>query len=147
MTDVGFYHLTTSMLEQALPKLLEKSLEARKRVLVLCDSEERVEYLNALLWTANRGFLPHGSKQDGDPSDHPIWLTTEDFNANQSQFLLCIDGSTSSDISSYERVLHLFNGNDPEATSLARQQWKQYQTQGHSITYWKQNSQGSWEQG
>ena len=41
MTEVLFYHLTESRLEDALPALLEKSLERGWRVVVLGLEERR----------------------------------------------------------------------------------------------------------
>ena len=76
MTEVRFYHLQRSALEQALPKLLEKTLERGWRAVVMAGSEDRVEALNAVLWNYSReGFLPHGSKKDGYPGRQPVWLT------------------------------------------------------------------------
>jgi len=49
MTEIGFYHLQRSPLERALPKLLEKVLEAGKRAVVVARSDERVEQLNGIL--------------------------------------------------------------------------------------------------
>lgn len=40
-------------MENVLPKLLEKAYETGKSVLVRVGNEERVEFLNALLWTYN----------------------------------------------------------------------------------------------
>ena len=66
MTEIAFYHLEKSPLEQVLPKLLEKTLEAGKRALVLAGSEERVEALAGLLWTYSQGaWLPHGTDRGG----------------------------------------------------------------------------------
>ena len=42
----------------------------------IAGSDERVESLNAQLWTyKERGFLPHGSAKDGFAEDQPGWLT------------------------------------------------------------------------
>ena len=43
MTDVRFYHLTSTSLEAALPQMLEKTLERGQRAVVIAGSEERVE--------------------------------------------------------------------------------------------------------
>ena len=67
----------TMTLERALPQILEKVLARGERVVVMAGSSERVEALNAALWTYNdRSFLPHGSSRDGFAEDQPIWLTT-----------------------------------------------------------------------
>lgn len=148
MTDIGFYHLTTSPLERALPRLLDKILEARKRAVLVCASEERLDFLNAALWTVGKlSFIPHGSAKEGFAADQPIWLTTHDENPNQAQFLVLTDGIESPALSSYERCLDLFDGNDDEAVSHARKRWKTYKDQGHNVTYWKQAETGAWEKG
>jgi len=94
MTEVRFYHLTRTTLEAALPRMLEKTIERAQRAVVLAGSPERVEALNAWLWTYNeRGFLPHGSAQDGHGGDQTIWLTHEDERPNGAQVLFLTDGA------------------------------------------------------
>ena len=69
MTEVAFYHLQQSPLEAALPKLLEKTLAAGHRAVVMAAAVERVEALNTLLWTYHPdSWLPHGSARDGRPA-------------------------------------------------------------------------------
>src|SRR5512132_2621871 len=97
MTDVAFYHLQKSPLEAVLPKLLEKTLAAGKRALVLASSAERVEALAAHLWTYDPdSWLPHGTAQDGSPEEQPIWLTEKEDNLNGAAFLFLTDGADSS---------------------------------------------------
>jgi DNA polymerase-3 subunit chi len=148
MTEIGFYHLTTSSLERALPRLLEKILEVRKRAVVLCGSEDRLDYLNTSLWTFGKiSFIPHGSAKEGFPEDQPVWLTTKDENPNGAQFLILTDGTDAPSLLNYERCLDLFDGNDEDVVLSARHRWKRYKEAGHSLTYWKQTESGSWEKG
>lgn len=148
MTEISFYHLTQSPLEQALPRLLEKILQVHKRAVILCASQERLDFLNGTLWTGGKlSFLPHGSAREGYAPDQPIWLTTEDENPNGAQFLILTDGVESSSLSNYERCLDLFDGKDDEAVSQARKRWKNYKAAGHEVTYWRQAPTGAWEKG
>jgi len=148
MTEIGFYHLTASPLEKALPRLLEKILKAQKRAVIICESQERLDYLNTTLWTLGKAsFLPHGSAKEGFGEDQPIWLTTQDENPNGAQFLVLIEGSNVPSLSNYERCLDLFDGNDEEAVANARKRWKTYKEQDHAVTYWKQMEKGTWEKG
>ena len=125
MTEIAFYHLEKSPLEQVLPKLLEKTLGAGKRALVLAGSEQCVEALAGLLWTYEQGsWLPHGTEQDGSPEDQPVWLTAADDNANGAEFLFLTDGATSAHIGDYERCFELFDGRDAAAVDVARGRWK-----------------------
>jgi len=148
MSEIGFYHLTTSPLERALPRLLEKILEAKKRAVIICGSEERLDFLNTSLWTLGKlSFIPHGSAKEGFPEDQPIWLTLNDENPNGSEFIVLTDGVECPSLGTYERCLDLFDGNDEEALLSARDRWKRYKEAGHTVTYWKQTEKGSWEKG
>ncbi len=61
MTEIWFYHLQRQPLEKALPQILEKSLEKGWRAVVQAKSDERLEALDAWLWTyAEASFLAHG---------------------------------------------------------------------------------------
>lgn len=146
MTDINFYHLTARPLEWALPKLLEKSLQAEARVVVMASSEERVADLNAHLWTFDQdSWLPHGSEKDGNAELQPIWLTIADENPNQARFLFLTDGAVSGQVGDYERVFELFDGRNDDAVRAARARWKDYKTAGHTLAYWRQTESGGWE--
>ncbi len=145
MTEIGFYHLKSLTLERALPQLLEKAYAGGYRVVVLAGSAERVDHLNALLWTySDAAFLPHGSTKDGNPAHQPIWLTVEDENPNGADMLVLVDGATSRQIDRFRRVLDVFDGNDEAAVAAARQRWQQAKAAGHALTYWQQTEKG-WE--
>lgn len=145
MTDIAFYHLERSPLETALPKLLEKTIEAGKRALVLAGSDERVEALTETLWSYDQNsWLAHGTQKDGFPDQQPIWLSTSDENVNGANFLFLTDGATSATIADYERCFELFDGNDPQSLSDARGRWKTYMEDGHQLAYWQQSEAGQW---
>mgnify|MGYP001482384352 FL=1 len=146
MTEISFYHLERSPLEQALPKLLEKTLSIGKRALVLASTEDRVENLAQVLWTYDPdAWLPHGTAKDGSPEDQPVWLSTEDETPNKATFLFLTDGATSQWVDSYERCFELFDGRDPAAVQAARDRWKAYKAAGHDLSYLQQTPQGGWE--
>ena len=67
MTELLFYHLQGQKLEGVLTPLLEKSLERGWRVVVQGASEERIDALDAHLWTyRDDGFLPHGTWREAE---------------------------------------------------------------------------------
>src|SRR6266404_6464604 len=75
-TEILFYHLQRQPIERILPALLEKSLERGWRVVVQAASEERVEALDAHLWTyRDDSFLPHGTWREPQAQEQPILLT------------------------------------------------------------------------
>lgn len=146
MTDIQFYHLLSTPLERALPKLLEKAADANLRTVVLADSEEKVQQLNQLLWTYNpNAFLPHGSAKDGNKEHHPIYLTHTPENPNQAQLLVVTDGSALESFDDFTRVLDIFDGTDDAALQSARARWKAYGERGHALTYIKQTEKGGWQ--
>ncbi|HXV23548.1 MAG TPA: DNA polymerase III subunit chi [Alphaproteobacteria bacterium] len=146
MTEIGFYHLTRTPLERALPALLEKALAAGMRAVVMAGSEERIEALNQLLWSyEERSFLPHGSKRDGRPERQPVWLTTEDENPNGADCLVLTDGAVSTRVGAFRRCLDLFDGQDPDAVEAARLRWKDWKAAGHELSYWQQDESGRWQ--
>lgn len=146
MTEVNFYHLTARPLEWALPKLLEKTLEAGERAVVMATSEERVRDLGTLLWTYDpNSWLPHGSVKEGDAEDQPIWLTVEDENPNGARYLFLTDSARSEHVAEFARVFELFDGRNDVAVEAARQRWRDYKAAGHAVSYWKQNDKGGWE--
>lgn len=146
MTEINFYHLTRSTLEQALPRLLEKALQTGARAVVMAGSAERVEALNAHLWTYDpNSFLPHGSAKDGNAAEQPVWLTVSDENPNAASLLFLTDGATTTKLGDFTRCFELFDGRDETAVGKARERWKLLKADGHSIAYWQQNDKGGWE--
>lgn len=146
MTDVAFYHLQRATLEGALPKLLEKTMSAGKRAVVIAASADRVEALAAHLWTYDQdAWLPHGTAQDGAAEEQPVWITQHDENPNGAAFLFLCDGADSTLVASYERCFDLFDGNDPAAVEAARRRWQARKADGHAVTYWQQTERGGWE--
>ncbi len=144
--EFRFYHMTRTTLEAALPQMLEKTLERGQRAVVRAGSAERVEALNGWLWTYNdRGFLPHGSAQDGHAALQPVWLTDKDERPNDAQVLFLTDGAESEEVAAFERCAVLFDGNDEAALAAARAQWTGLKDAGHDLTYWQQTDEGRWE--
>lgn len=145
MAEVGFYHLLSTPLERALPKLLERARAHGHPIVVRCGSTERVAQLDAALWTYEEAsFLPHGSARDGDAAIQPIWLTDRDENPNRATMLVLVDGVEASDLASFARCADMFDGNDENAVAAARERWRRARETGHDLTYWQQTAAG-WE--
>lgn len=147
MSRVDFYHLQKQTLEQVLPKLLEKAYGTSAQILIKVGNEERVEFLNAHLWTFDdTSFIPHGSKKDGFADQQPIWLTAGDDNPNQASMLFLVDGASVplSEIEKYERIFNIFDGNSSSALEQARSFWKELKAAQIEAFYWKQDDNGRW---
>lgn len=143
MTEIGFYHLTRTGAEAALPQLLNRTLTAGQRAVVRGADAARIAQIDALLWES-ADFLPHGTATDGDAELQPIWLTTDDAAPNGAKFLFLLDGAQAGDLAVYDRVFDLFDGNDEVQVQAARARWSAAKSAGHSLTYWQQGPRG-WE--
>ncbi len=146
MTEVSFYHLQRSRLDEALPRLLEKALGAGFRVLLKTPSAAEAERLNTVLWTYGQGsFLPHGTAADGHAAEQPVYLTETDDNPNAADLVCQVGGAEAGRLAGFRRALDLFDGSDPDMVAAARQRWKRYLDAGHALSYWQQTGSGGWE--
>ena len=147
MTEFLFYHLRGQRAEQVLPTLLEKSLERGWRAVVQSTVEERIDALDAHLWTFREdSFLPHGTFREATAADQPVLLTLSDHNPNAAVVRFLIDrASPPNDPGSYERVILLFDGDDEEALAEARTHWQAAKARGFTVTYWQADGEGRWQ--
>jgi DNA polymerase III subunit chi len=146
MTEVLFYHLKGQTPEQVLPALLQKSVDRGWRAVVQASSEERVEALDAHLWTwRDDSFLPHGTWREADAAQQPILLTIYDHNPNGAAVRFLIEGAVvPSDAAAYQRLVLLFDGEDPDAVDAARAHWTEAKSAGFEVTYWQADERGGW---
>jgi DNA polymerase-3 subunit chi len=147
VTEILFYHLQRQPIERVLPALLEKSLERGWRVVVQAASEERIESLDAHLWTFREdSFLPHGTWREAEAAQQPILLTVNDDNPNEAAVRFLIDGvPVPPDAASYQRIVLLFDGDDPDAVAIARTRWSDAKQHGFDVTYWQPDEHGRWQ--
>ena len=146
MTEMLFYHLTETRLEDALPPLLEKSLQRGWRAVVQTGSEERRDSLDQHLWTYGDGsFLPHGTDIAHHADIQPVLLCADQSNLNQAHIRFLVDGAAPPDLAGYERVVFMFDGHDQQQLETARGHWKTLKENGHTLTYWQQTPDRRWE--
>lgn len=146
MTEILFYHLTESTLDQALPPLLEKTLARGWRACVQLGSAERMEALDTKLWTwREESFLAHGAAGGPFDTEQPILLCMDEANTNGATVRFLVDRAEPGDLSAYERAVFMFDGHDQDQLQAARAQWKTQKSAGHTVTYWQQSPEGRWE--
>jgi DNA polymerase III subunit chi len=147
MTEVLFYHLQNMSLENVLPPLLEKSLERGWRVVVQASSEERIEALDAQLWTyRDDSFLPHGTAREAEAREQQILLTVGADNPNGAAVRFLIDGApVPANAETYQRIVLMFDGDDPDAVAAARERWGEAKAKGFAVTYWQADAEGRWQ--
>jgi DNA polymerase-3 subunit chi len=143
VTEIGFYHLTRTALEVALPRLLGRVLATGGRAVVRVGGPERLAALDTALWLCpDPDWLPHGTPTTGDADLQPIWITTEDDAPNGARHLFLADGTETAHPEAYDRIFDLFDGNDAAALEAARDRWRRARAAGHALTYWQQGPNG-----
>ena len=143
MAELGFYDLAGHPLVPSLAGLLEPVVAAGERAVVLVSSPERLEMVNAGLWTYTAAsFLPHGSAGDGFPERQPVWLTTVEENPNGAAVLVSIDDAGPAALDGFGRYIFLFDRNDPDLRALARERWRTYRDAGAGPVYWECSAEG-----
>src|SRR5579859_2245178 len=101
-TEVWFYHLERTGLDQALPELLEKTLQRGWKAIVRSTSADRLEHLDGWRWSyRDESFLAHGLASEANAARQPVLLTTENDNPNGADALFLIDGAEPGDLDGY----------------------------------------------
>lgn len=145
MTEAWFYHLERTALEQALPELLEKTLQRGWKAVVRVREADRLQHLDSWLWTyRDESFLPHAPDDEAGAARQPILLTTGFENANEADALFLVDSAEPGNLDGYARCVVLFDGGDEAQLAVARAQWSAIKAAGVSVSYWKQQARG-WE--
>lgn len=145
MTDIRFYHMEKSSLEQTLPALVSKALSQGHRIVIKTPNNAAAETLNTHLWAYNPdSFIPHGTVKDGHASLQPVFLTDIDENPNNADVLILTGGTKSEKTADFKLCCEMLNGTNPEEVQNARSRWKTYKDEGFEVTYWQQGQNG-WE--
>ncbi len=147
VSDIQFYHLLSTPLEVALPKLVATAYERGMRVCIVAEKAYQ-SILDDALWTFQKGgFLPHGREDEEHAAEQPVLIAGSPTRVNDANLLILTDGSAwrkESD-NDYERVFDIFNGNDTGAVEKARSRWKTYAEANIALTYIKQRDNGGWD--
>ncbi len=143
--EVWFYHLERTGLDQALPELLNKTLQRGWRALVRTPSSQRIEHLDGWLWSyRDESFLPHGLVSEPMAEHQPVLLAEGHDNLNGAKALFLLDDAEPGALDDFERCLIVFDGADEAAVSAARKRWSALKAQGLPVSYWRQSDKG-WE--
>ncbi|MEM9760949.1 MAG: DNA polymerase III subunit chi [Pseudomonadota bacterium] len=149
MAELGFYRLTETPLERALPVMLAKSLERGWRVEVRGGNGPALEALDQALWSYDQeGFLPHGLAGSPHDARQPILLTTTPVPGDaprEALFLIDRAGFDTGEAAGRTRTALLFDGHDEEALAEARDRWRATVAAGLRAVFWAQAQGGRWE--
>lgn len=148
MAEVLFYHLEQGRLDDALPGLLEKTLERGWRAVVRCSGRAEAERLDELLWTyRDDSFLPHSLAGAADDARQPVLICDAKQEDLKADVLFLVDGAAASldAMRAHMRCVIIFDGGDEARLADARALWKSVKAAGLEATYWRQATSGRWE--
>lgn len=144
MTEISFYHLTTSTMEKSLPKLVEKIYDLGHKIVIFFDDMQKMQIVDDLLWTySQKTFLAHGTLNDEMKEVQPIYLTTQEENPNLATILIKVGNKLPEYFPSFHKVIDIFSANNEIDLLAARERYKNCKT-SHNVSYYKQNADGSW---
>ena len=147
MAEIRFYHLQSQSIEQALPKLAELVLKSGNKGVIKIADKNIAKKIDKALWTYSpESFLPHDVEGSNYPEEQSLYITTQDENPASAKMALFVNCEKMEDISSFDRVLYMFEGRLDEIITAAREDYKNYKNAGHEMSYWQQSDQGRWEQ-
>ena len=148
MSEVLFYHLSETPLENSLPEMLERSLARGWRAILRAGSEAELVRLDAYLWSyRDEAFLPHGRGEDGTAARQPVYLTCGAENPNGATVLMLVGGARviAAEIAAFARTCLIFDGGDAAMRDAARADWRIVTDSGLPAKYWAQEA-GRWVQ-
>ena len=145
LTELFFYYLNVSKTYEVLPKLLEKTLEKRKRALVLGQSDEEVKRLSELLWSYKAdSWLPHGSIEEPFSEKHPILLSKKLCPVNGATFLFILNGAFPNSIETFERCSVLCDEHATDTISSLQKKYSKNMKEKYHVTSWQEDRNGGW---
>lgn len=139
---VDFYQLSRDPVEQVVPLLARKALQAGQRMLVVSgDGEQRTAISHALWNEGGTHFLAHGEAGEPHAARQPILLSEICEAPNDARMVLLADGVWREEAGTFERAFLLF---DAAATQAARELWRSFRARDAIESHaWKQEG-GSW---
>ncbi|MDP3676378.1 MAG: DNA polymerase III subunit chi [Novosphingobium sp.] len=140
---VDFYQLSQSSVEEALPALAARMMDAKARALVVSADVEQLARISEALWAAKDQFLAHAPAGGPHDARQPILLADSLAAPNGARFVALADGLWREGAEDFERVFLLF---DDATLDHARATWRSLDgREGLERNYWRQLSRTKWE--
>ena len=119
---VGFYLAPAQPVEQVLPQIARKALEAGERMLVVAEDSALLERVGKALWEQHaEDFLATGRADATHAERQPILLSASCDPANGANLVALADGCWRDEARSFERAFLFF---DETGRAAAREAWR-----------------------
>lgn len=139
--EINFYQ-TDDIIHKSMVPLLQKILEDNKKVLIYSKNSELLKQIDEGLWSFSKTkFLPHSTKFEKlDPIKNPIFLTDEELNENNAEFLIMLDKVSDDFAKKFTKIFHFFDNN---SLSEAKKLWVHYKQKSANLNFYKKLD-GKW---
>lgn len=135
MTRIDFHTNIPDKLSYAC-RLARKAYGARARVVVLAESQEQAEALNAALWNvADTDFIPHVMAADPLAPQTPVVITdNEDAPLPHHDMLVNLTRRTPNNFAQFARVFEIISLDEADAAE-GRKRYAAYKRQSYPLTH------------
>ena len=141
VTEIFFYHTNQERLFRVMRRLLQKSLAAGWKVLLLAGNESALAKMDSDLWISPKDdFLPHGVAGKPFASEQPILLSLQPTRLNGAEFLFMFDGAelAPAETDHWRRISLVFCGDRSDELDSARSLWSKMAKAGLYVQYWQE---------
>lgn len=135
MSEIIFHVNAADPLAHAC-RLVRKALDRYSKI-VVSGEEAILHRFDTSLWTfAAQSFVPHcwSNATETMVRASPVVLANDDHNLPSASLLVKLGGSGAMEVGRFPKVIEVVGGGESTLRS-ARQRWKDYLTQGHSVRH------------
>lgn len=136
MTTIDFHVFSAQARRQHdifVCELIERSLQAGRRVHVHCLDQDMVEGLDELLWTFHdTSFIPHATLDSAQAAHAIVTLGCAELGIDAMDTLFNLHIEVPGFFSQFERVIET-TGHDDHGRALARARYRFYKDRGYQL--------------
>jgi len=136
MSQVDFHILADSEPGQALYhacRLINKAYLQGHRMHVLVPDADKARQLDRLLWSfSDLAFVPHRIEGTEDDTPVPVNISIMGAASDNTAILINLSDDMPENYTDHERVIEIVPG-DPASTAAARERYRRYRDQGHTL--------------
>lgn len=135
MTRIDFHTNIPDKLAYAC-RLARKAYGARAKIVVLADSPEQADALNAAMWTvSDTDFIPHVMAADSLAAQTPIVITdNEDSELPHHDMLVNLTRRRPRNFTQFARVFEIISS-DEDAAAEGRKRYIAYKKESYPLTH------------
>jgi DNA polymerase III subunit chi len=142
---IQFYQLLSSPLSVALTALVNKAVTSGFNICITAKLDDISELSDNLWEQGGAVFLPNCRVDAENAEIYPIIFSENPININAAKLLIITNGlEYQPQEQSFERILFVFDGNQAEELSNARNLWKRYRDCEVELSFYEQQENGVW---